>query len=73
VGYRGRSGIYELLTTTNSIREVAGRNATAWEIKRLALSEGMTTLRMDAWRKALAGETSVDEVVGNTKRDEFGT
>jgi len=27
---------------------------------------------MDAWRKALLGETSVDEVVGNTKRDEFG-
>jgi hypothetical protein len=32
----------------------------------------MTTLRMDAWRKVLAGETSVDEVVGNTKHDEFG-
>jgi general secretion pathway protein E/type IV pilus assembly protein PilB len=72
VGYRGRSGIYELLTTSNPIREVTGKNATAWEIKKLALSEGMTTLRMDAWRKALAGETSVEEVVGNTKQDEFG-
>jgi len=72
VGYRGRSGIYELLVTSNPIREITGKNATAWEIKKLALSEGMTTLRMDAWRKALLGETSVDEVVGNTKRDEFG-
>jgi general secretion pathway protein E/type IV pilus assembly protein PilB len=73
VGYRGRSGIYELLTTSNPVREITGKNATAWEIKKLALSEGMTTLRMDAWRKALAGETSVDEVVGNTKQDEFGS
>jgi general secretion pathway protein E/type IV pilus assembly protein PilB len=72
VGYRGRSGIYELLTTSNPVREVTGKNATAWEIKKLALSEGMTTLRMDAWRKTIAGETSVDEVVGNTKQDEFG-
>ena len=72
VGYRGRSGIYELLTTSNPIRSITGKNETAWEIKKLALSEGMTTLRMDAWRKVLAGETSVDEVVGNTKQDEFG-
>ena len=71
VGYRGRTGIYELLTTSNPIREVTGKNATAWEIKKLALAEGMTTLRMDAWRKTLAGETSVDEAVGNTKHDEF--
>ena len=73
VGYRGRSGIYELLTTSNPVREITGKNATAWEIKKLALNEGMTTLRMDAWRKTLAGETSVDEVVGNTKQDEFGS
>jgi len=72
VGYRGRSGIYELLVTTNAVREVTGRNATAWEIKKLALSEGMHTLRMDGWRKALIGQTSVDEVVRVTKKDEFG-
>ena len=72
VGYRGRSGIYELLVTTNAVREVTGRNATAWEIKKLALDEGMRTLRMDGWRKALIGQTSVDEVVRVTKKDEFG-
>ena len=73
VGYRGRSGIYELMTTSNPVREITGKNATAWEIKKLALNEGMTTLRMDAWRKALLGETSVDEVAGNTKQDEFSS
>ncbi len=71
VGYRGRSGIYELLVTSNPIREITGQNATAWEIKKLALSEGMTTLRMDAWRKALLGQTSLEEVVRVTKPDEF--
>ncbi len=70
VGYRGRSGIYELLVTSNAVREVTGRNATAWEVKKIALSEGMRTLRMDAWRKALLGQTSVDEVVRVTKPDE---
>ncbi|GHT44000.1 general secretion pathway protein GspE [Planctomycetales bacterium] len=71
VGYRGRSGIYELLTTSNPIREETGKRATAWKIKKIALSEGMTTLRMDGWRKVLAGETSIDEVVRVTKQDEF--
>ncbi len=72
VGYRGRSGIYELLVTSNAVREVTGRNATAWEIKKIALAEGMRTLRMDGWRKALLGQTSVDEIVRVTKKDEFG-
>ncbi len=71
VGYRGRAGIYELLVTSNPIREITGRRATAWEIKKRALSEGMTTLRMDGWRKALLGQTSVEEIVRVTKQDEF--
>jgi general secretion pathway protein E/type IV pilus assembly protein PilB len=70
VGYRGRSGIYELLITSNPIREVTGHNATAWEIKKLAVNAGMQTLRMDGWRKTLLGETSIDEIVKVTKQDE---
>ncbi|MDR1964111.1 MAG: Flp pilus assembly complex ATPase component TadA [Planctomycetaceae bacterium] len=71
VGYRGRSGIYELLVTSNPIREMTGHNATAWEIKKTALREGMTTLRMDGWRKALLGQTSIEEIARVTKQDEF--
>jgi general secretion pathway protein E/type IV pilus assembly protein PilB len=44
-------------------------NAPAWEIKRTAMQEGMQTLRMDGWRKVLAGETSVEEIVRVTKMD----
>ncbi|MDR2762719.1 MAG: Flp pilus assembly complex ATPase component TadA [Planctomycetaceae bacterium] len=73
VGYKGRSGIYELLITSNKIRESTGRNATAWEIKKLAMNTGMQTLRMDGWRKALLGETSIEEIVKVTKQDEILT
>ncbi|MGL4595483.1 MAG: GspE/PulE family protein [Thermoguttaceae bacterium] len=69
VGYRGRSGIYELLVTSNQIREMTGRNATAWEIKKAALADGMTTLRMDGWRKVLSGQTSIEEIARVTKQD----
>jgi general secretion pathway protein E/type IV pilus assembly protein PilB len=69
VGYRGRSGVYELLASTDRVRELVERNTTAWEIKRTAIEEGMLTLRMDGWRKVLAGETTVEEVVRVTRAD----
>jgi general secretion pathway protein E/type IV pilus assembly protein PilB len=69
IGYRGRSGVYELVVSSDRIRELIERNATAWEIKRTAIEEGMLTLRMDGWRKVLAGETTIDEVVRVTRSD----
>jgi len=71
VGYRGRFGIYELLVTTNKVREITGQNATSWEIKKMAMGDGMTTLRQDGWRCAIEGNTSVEEVIRVTKRDDF--
>lgn len=69
VGYRGRLGIYELLITTEKVRELAQARASSWEIKKAAVSEGMKTLRDDGWLKAIAGLTSVEEVVRITKSD----
>ncbi|MGI9519711.1 MAG: GspE/PulE family protein, partial [Pirellulaceae bacterium] len=69
VGYRGRTGIYELLITTDKIRELAHERATTWEIKQAGLQQGMHTLRMDGWLRALSGETTVDEVMRVTKSD----
>lgn len=69
VGYRGRFGIYELLITSNSVREITGNNATSWEIKKTALKEGMVTLRQDAWEATLDGKTSIDELARVTKQD----
>ena len=69
VGYRGRSGVYELLASSDRIRDLVERNAPAWEIKRAAIEDGMFTLRMDGWRKVLSGETSVEEIVRVTRAD----
>jgi general secretion pathway protein E/type IV pilus assembly protein PilB len=68
-GYRGRMGIYELLTTTNDIRQLAHDRVSSWKIVEAALADGMITLRQDGWRKVLAGSSSVDEVVRNAKAD----
>jgi len=69
VGYRGRSGIYELMVTTPAVRQLAGENATSWQIKKAAQAEGMLSLRDDGWLKVLNGHSSIDEVVRVTKKD----
>ncbi|MBX3420581.1 MAG: Flp pilus assembly complex ATPase component TadA [Pirellulaceae bacterium] len=69
VGYVGRMGIYELLITNEEIRELAHERVSTWEIKQCALKSGMRTLRMDAWDKAILGDTTIDEVLRVTKGD----
>jgi general secretion pathway protein E/type IV pilus assembly protein PilB len=68
-GYRGRQGIYELLVTTNEIRQLAHDRASSWKLLQCGIEQGMRTLRLDGWRKVLAGVSSVDEVVRNSKSD----
>ncbi len=68
-GYRGRMGIYELLTSSDKIRELASQRASTMEIKRAAIEGGMVTLRDDGWDKVLQGVTSIDEVLRVTKAD----
>src|SRR5690606_13642033 len=67
VGYRGRLGLYELLLTTEEVRQLAHDRASSWKIARAAMDAGMTTLRQDGWNKVLQGKTSVEEVLRNTK------
>ena len=69
VGYSGRQGIYELLVTTESIRQLAHERTSSFEIKQAGIAAGMRTLRMDAWGKAFDGITSVEEVMRVTKAD----
>ncbi len=72
VGYGGRMGIYELMVTTEEVRQLAHDRVSSWQIKQAALKNGMRTLRMDAWQKAIEGRTSIDEVVRVTKGDRLG-
>lgn len=69
VGYSGRMGIYELLVTTDTIRQLAHDRCSTWEIKQAAINEGMETLRDDGWRKVMEGKTSIEEVLRITKSD----
>ena len=68
-GFRGRSGIYELMVTGDTIREMCGRRVNANEIRKKALEEGMISLRNDGWRKVLQGKTTIDEVARVTAGD----
>jgi type II secretion system protein E len=69
VGFAGRMGIYELLVTSDRIRQLAHDRASTWDITKAGLEEGMLTLRQDGWRKVLVGKTTVDEVARTTKGD----
>lgn len=71
VGYKGRLGIFELMLTTERIRELARERASSWAIRQTAIEEGMLTLRQDAWRKVLAGKTSIEEIERVTRAAEW--
>lgn len=62
-GYKGRIGIYEVMTFSEAIEELCVKRATTEEIKRVAVSEGMKTLRMDGFEKAKLGLTSLEEIM----------
>jgi general secretion pathway protein E len=68
-GYRGRTGIYELMLIHDDVQELIYQRAPAGSIKKLALKAGMQTLRMDGARKALAGLTTVAEILRVTQSD----
>lgn len=61
-GYSGRIGVYEIMPITEGIRNVVAAGGGAEEIQRVALKEGMTTLRIGASKLVLNGVTSISEV-----------
>ncbi|MDH5549241.1 MAG: GspE/PulE family protein [Gemmatimonadota bacterium] len=62
-GYRGRTGIYELLLIDDEIRAEVMRRQGSGTIRRLAVAKGMRPLRMDGWRQVAAGLTTASEVL----------
>ncbi len=68
-GYRGRTGIYELMLVDGGVRELVMKNADAGAIRSHAVSKGMATLRDDGLQKLLAGETTAEEVLRVTQDD----
>jgi general secretion pathway protein E len=69
-GYRGRSGIYEVMLIDDDIRQLVLKNVDSGTIKRQAVtSKGMRTLMDDGALKVLKGVTSIAEVLSVTQED----
>lgn len=62
-GYKGRQAVFEFLTVTEEMRQLILRRATGLEIRDLAKTQGMLTLREDAMYKIIDGETSIEEML----------
>ena len=62
-GYRGRIALHEVMPVTEEIERLTVERASAHDIKRVAIAQGMDVLRVDGFRKAAEGETSLAEVM----------
>jgi general secretion pathway protein E len=68
-GYRGRLGIFELLTMSDKVRSGLMANTDAVTIRQLAIDEGMLPLRQFGLQRILKGETSIEEVLRVTQEE----
>jgi len=66
-GYKGRTGIFELLAVTDEIREAVMSNKDADQVKEIAVKQGMSTMLFDGVQKILTGETTLEEVLRVTQ------
>lgn len=71
-GYRGRIGLYEVLSIDKNIKQSIIDKVTAGELRTMGVKNGMRTLRMDAVEKLKAGITTLEEVMRVTTEDEPG-
>jgi type II secretion system protein E len=68
-GYSGRLGVFELLETTDELREMSSERVSATKVRRYALDRGMMTLRQCGWLHVMNGTTSIEDVLRITKGD----
>jgi general secretion pathway protein E len=68
-GYRGRSGIYELFAIDEDARSLILRHASTRDIRQHAIQRGMVTLRMDGYKRACEGVTTIEEILRVTQED----
>ena len=62
-GYLGRCGIFEIFPMSDQLQTMTGSLAAEADIRRIAVQEGMTSLKDDVWRKMLEGVTTCEEAV----------
>ncbi|WP_417394782.1 GspE/PulE family protein [Gimesia chilikensis] len=70
-GYKGRTGLYELMDVTDEIRDLITEDASVDDIRNVARSQGMTTLREAGLKLIFDGVTTIDEVVRETVMEDI--
>lgn len=70
-GYRGRIGIFEMMVVTDDVRSLIIENASAPELRKVAVKNGMTSLRDDGLRHLADGRSTVEEILRVTKDETF--
>jgi type II secretion system protein E len=70
-GYRGRTGIYELMVVTDEVRSRIVARTPLDEIRTLARAQGMVPLREDGWAKVCAGVTTIEELLRVTSDEDL--
>ncbi len=68
-GYKGRTGVFEVLIVEDNIRALIVEKSSSEIIKKTAMSNGMMEMKVDAVRKAIAGITTIEEALNTTKID----
>lgn len=65
-GYKGRIGLYEVMEVTDEIRELILIGASALELRKKSIEDGMITLRESGLQKVRLGVTTIEEVLRET-------
>ena len=61
-GYSGRAGLYEVMDVTEEVQNLIIKRSTSAEIQKVAIAQGMVTMRQDGYLKSLGGLTTIEEV-----------
>lgn len=68
-GYKGRIGIYEVLQNSTAVQKLIVANGTSEQMQNVAMQEGMLTMQIDGFVKALRGETTIEEILRVTSEE----
>ena len=68
-GYKGRVGIYEVLHNSEAVQKLIVSNGTSDSIQEIAVQEGMLTMQLDGFIKALRSETTIEEILRVTTEE----
>ena len=70
-GYRGRQGVFEMMAITDEVRALVIERVSSREIRKMAVRQGMSSLRADGWRLIAEGYTTPEEVLRLTKDEDL--